>query len=151
MKKWLFISCFILFIVGCTNNETTLIPSGDDSLELTKLANDGITDQQPANQAKQFLSEYEEVSAVRAVNHDNQLVVAVDIFHHDRFSLNKLEKQLTKDIKKNFSDMHVTLSTDQKILLELKRLENDITANAVKKDEIKKRLHKIKKLSREET
>lgn len=133
------------------NKDTTFQSSGNDSLELSKLASEGITDQQPANQAKHFLSNYEEVAAVRAVNQDNQLLVAIEINHHDRFSLDDLEKELTKDVKKNFSDMKVTLSTDKKILIELRRLEEEISANTLSHEEIKERLHKIKKLSKEET
>src|SRR5690625_20073 len=108
----LFILCCLIFLLfGCTNKDPTFQPSGNNSLELTKLATKGITDQQPANQAKQYLSQYEEVSAVRAVNKENELIVAVDIHHHDRFSLEHLEKELTKDVKRDFSDMNITLST----------------------------------------
>src|SRR5699024_8006603 len=94
--------------------------------ELTKLSVRGVTDQQPSDQAKEFLSHFEEISGVRAVNHDGEIVIAVDVHHHDRFSLDNIEEALRKDVRQNFSNMKVTLSTDQKIFIELKQLEEDI-------------------------
>lgn len=143
--------CFLLLFVACANNSQMSKRDGNDSLELTKLSARGVTDQQPSDQAKEFLSHYDEVAGVRAVNHDGQLVVAVDIKHHDRFSLDEIEKSLRKDVRENFSHMKITLSTDEKIFIELKQLEQDILAENVAKDDIKKRLKKIKKLSKEET
>lgn len=140
---------FLLF--ACTNKDPTWQSQGNDSLELSKLSSRGVTDQQPADQAKEFLSHYEEISGVRAVNHDGQLVVAIDVHHHDRFSLDHIEKTLREDIRRNFSNMKVTLSSDQKIFIELKQLEEDILAQNISKNDIKKRLNEIQKLSKEET
>lgn len=151
LKKLIMLSCLFLFLFGCTNNDPTYQSSKKDNLELTKLKSDVPVDQQPSNQAKEYLSHFEEVSAVRAVNHEGELVIAVDINHHDRFQLDHLEKELTKDVKKNFSNMDITFSTDRKILLELKKLEEDIQANRISQDDIKERLKAIKKLSNEET
>src|SRR5699024_305766 len=138
-------------LVAWTNKDPTWQSTKNDSLELTKLSVRGITDQQPADKAKEFLSHFEEVAGVRAVNHDGELVVAVDVKHHDRFSLDNIEQALREDVKENFSDMNVTLSTDQKIFIELKQLETDILDEKVEKKEVKKRLKQIKKLSKEET
>lgn len=138
-------------LVGCTNKDPTWQSAKNDSLELTKLSVRGITDQQAADKAKEFLSHFEEVAAVRAVNHDGELVVAVEVKHHDRFSLDNIEEALREDVRENFSDMNVTLSTDQKIFIELKQLETDILDEKVEKKEVKKRLKQIKKLSKEET
>lgn len=157
MNKQYQILCLltILFLsishMGCTKKDPTVNPSTNDSLELTKLAAKGITDQQPADLAKQYLSRFEEVSAVRAVNNDGRLVVGVEVHHHDRFSLEHLEKELEKNIKKSFSNMDITLSTDQKIIIELARLEEDMLAKDITKDDIGKRLTKIIELSKEET
>ena len=47
--------------------------------------------------------------------------------------------------------MKVTLSTDQKILLELKKLENEIENRSINHEELKKRVKKLVKLSKEQT
>lgn len=151
MKKWFIGVCLTLMLIGCANNDALRQSDGDDSLELTKLSVRGVTDQQPSDQAKEFLSHYEEVAGVRAVNHEGQLLIAVDVKHHDRFSLDTIEKDLRKDVRENFSNMKITLSTDKKIFIELKQLEEDMLAQNVTEDDIKNRLKKIKKLSKEET
>lgn len=153
VKQIIFIIGIVLLFTGCMKNDRglSLGPNGNESPELVKLSARGDMDQQPSNQAKQIISNYEEVTGVRAVNHDNQLVVAVEIDHGDRFRLDDIERELKKEIKRNFSKMTVTLSTDQKLLLELRNLENDIQANNISKNAIKKRLHELKKLSEEET
>lgn len=142
---------FIFILVGCMQSETSYDRAEDNSLELTKLSTKGLTDQQPADQAKHFLSQFEEVSSVRAVNNDGQLLIAVELNHHDRFATDRLEKELTKEVKKQYNDMQITLSTDQKVLLELRKLEEAITNNNISKEDIKKELHRIKKLSKEQT
>lgn len=151
MKRLLIVISLLCVFVACTNKDPTWQSQSNDSLELTKLAAKGVTDQQPADQAKEFLSHYEEVSGVRAVNHDGYLVVAVDVHHHDRFSLDHIEKSLHDDVKQNFSDMKITLSTDQKIFIELKDLEEEMLTQNISKDKIKERLKKIRSLSKEET
>lgn len=144
-------SCILLLFTGCMQKDSNVEPTGNRTLELTKLSTKGITDQQPADQAKEFLSHYEEVSGVRAVNHKGQLLVAVEINHHDRFFLDNLERELRKDVKKNFQEMKVTLSTDQKIFIELDQLETDMTNKDISQKEIKKRMNDLKKLSKEQT
>lgn len=150
-KKLVMLSIIAFVLFGCTNNDPTYEDAQNADVELLKIKSDVPVDQQPANQAKEFLSHYEEVKQVRAVNTDDDLVIAVDINHHDRFQLDHLQKELTKDVKKNFSGMTITFSTDRKILIELKRLEEDLQKQNMNVDEINERLEKIKKLSKEDT
>jgi|SRR5690625_2160708 len=155
-KKLLFIFIGILLITtACMNNKKdntlSLEPTGNQSLPLSKLSSKGITDQQPADQAKQFLSNYEEITRVRAVNHDNDLLIAIEVDHLDRFQLDDIEREVRKKIKSNFSNLNITISSDKKILLELRDLETVITEKKISEDDIKKRITEIKKLSKEQT
>ncbi|MEI3604884.1 YhcN/YlaJ family sporulation lipoprotein [Pseudogracilibacillus sp. SE30717A] len=146
------ISIFIL--TACANNiqkDPTFEPTGNRDLELVKLSSKEIMDQNPSNRAKELLSQYAEISGVRAVNDKNELLIGVDIDHHERFSLDNMESELRKKIKENFSDLKVTLSTDQKILLELEKLEEDIRNKKVSNDELRKKIKELKSLSKEET
>lgn len=149
--KWIILILLIIVVSACTNKEPTFEPTKNPGLELTKLSTKGVTDQQPADNAKQFLSQYEEVAGLRAVNHDGQLLVAIDIDQNDRFSLKSLERTLRKKLKKNFPEMDIHLSTDQKLLFELKKLETAISDESISKKEIGKRVKKLKKLMKEET
>jgi len=141
----------IFMLASCTKQDPTYEPTNNPGLELTKLSDKGITDQQPADEAKQLLSQYEEVSGVRAVNHNGQLLVAIDINHGDRFSLKHLEKKFRGKIEQNFPEMKVTVSTDQKLLFELKELENEIANESISKKEINDRMKKLRKLMKEKT
>src|SRR5699024_3106016 len=117
----------------------------------TKLSANGMPDQQAANLAKQIISEQEQVEGVRAVNNGDELLIGIKLNHHDRINMDNLEKTFRKKMKRNFSDMKVTLSTDEKIHLELKNLEEDLQAKRLSKEKFEKRLQKIIKLSKEET
>ncbi len=149
--KLIVIFTTVLLLTACTNNDTAIQPEPKDDFELTKLSVRGVTDQQPSDQAKAFLSQYEEVSGVRAVNHNGTLVIAVDLRHYDRLFLEDIEKALYKDLQRNFTKMQITLSTDRKIFLELERLEKDILDDKLSSADIKKRLNDIITLSKEQT
>ncbi len=148
----LLFACFLL-LAACNgrNNVMGLKPPADQPIELTKLSAKGVTDQQPADQAKNILSEYDEVEAVRAVNDGDMLVIGVKLHHNDRFRMDDIERNLRKKVKKNFSDMDITLSTDEKIHIELTKLEDELVNKKISKDDVKKRIKKIKKLSEEKT
>lgn len=152
-KKPLFLVCTLLIFTGCMNNDNNLSlePDGDRSLELTKLSSGGEFHQQAANQAKGIISNYEEITGVRAVNYEDELLIAVDVDHLDRFVLDDIENEVKKNVKQNFAQMQITVSTDQKIYIELEDLEQALQANNISKDNFKKRFDKIKKLSKEET
>lgn len=149
--NFILISCLFI-MTACMNSNYSLEPEKSQPMELTKLSSDlGIPDQQASNQAKQILSNYDEVQGVRAVNHNKQLLIGVKLKHHDRLQLDQLERDLRKKIKRNFSEMTITLSTDEKIHLEVKKLEKAMLNNELKEKELEKRIEKIRKLSKEET
>lgn len=153
-KHWIFPLIglvLLIFITGCMKQDPTYEPTNNQPLNLTKLSTKGITDQQPADEAKQFLSHYEEVSGVRAVNHNGKIMVAIEIDQDDRFSLKNIESKLQKELMQNFSKMEVDVSTDQKILFELEKLENEITNKSISKKDINKRMKKLRKLMKEQT
>lgn len=151
--KTIAILCMSLFLFSACmgKNDYSLQPPKDQPIELTKLSANGMPDQQAANLAKQIISEQEQVEGVRAVNNGDELLIGIKLNHHDRINMDNLEKTFRKKMKRNFSDMKVTLSTDEKIHLELKNLEEDLQANRLSKEKFEKRLQKIIKLSKEET
>ena len=72
LKRVFFLVVSIFIIAACTNEtqkDPTFLPNDNNrDLELVKLSSDGIISQNPSNQAKEILSNYEEVSGVRAAN-----------------------------------------------------------------------------------
>lgn len=150
-KFFLFIA--LLLLAGCSNDDRkeTLTPTGDQPLELTKLSTNNKFNQQPANEAKDLLSQYEEVAGIYGVNNDSQLIIAIDVDHLDRFDLTDIENALKQKVKENFNEMSITLSTDHKLRIELEQLEHAIQANKITKKALTKKINDLKKLSKEET
>lgn len=153
LRNTLFIVISLLFLIGCSNDvkDTALNEMNNQSPELMKLSTQGVTEQRVSNQAKQSLSEHPEVSNVRAVNINDELFVAVDVRQRDRFSLDKIESNLRKKLINEHPNMDVTLSTDQKFIIELEKLEKKVDKQDIKSKTLKKRIKQLKKLSKEET
>lgn len=142
----------LLFITGCTNNSSnTLTPTEQPNLELTKLSTNNKADQNAANEAKEIISHFEEVSGVRAINHNKQLLIAIEVNHIDRFNLKDIEKELQKKANSSFENMEVTLSTDKKLFIELKKLEIKLTNDSISEKELSEEINKLKALMKEET
>src|SRR5690606_29761018 len=82
--------------------------------------------------------EYEEITGIKAVNSDKEMIIAVQIKHMKRFFLAKHRKAWQKEMEKQFPGWKVELSTDKKIYLELDKLEEKINNDTLLKDEFKK-------------
>ncbi len=78
-------------------------------------------------------------------------LVAFKVHHLERFRMKKIEKQLTKELQKQFKDLTFTVSSDFKIFLEAVRLNEKVEKENLSKKKKEKRLQEIIKLSREKT
>src|SRR5699024_2331017 len=105
----------------------------------------------PSIRAKEIVSNYEEVSGIRAGNDKDSLVIGVDMDDDERFSSDNMESEWQKKIREKFSDVKVTLSSDQKILLEVEKMEKQIRANEVTNDELQKKSADLVSLYKEQT
>ncbi|MUK90256.1 hypothetical protein GMD78_17930 [Ornithinibacillus sp. L9] len=142
-------SCFILFGCGANSNLGT---NEEKPVEITKISSTKKgTNQDLANQAKDYLSNKQNITSVNAVNTSKKLVIAVEVPHHERFQLAKTRKDLQDELKKKFSKVEVELSTDQKIVLELKKLEEKLQKGSMKKKDLEKEVDDIISLSKEQT
>jgi len=144
---YLFISTLSIFIMlGCSSEQPKY-----ESNQITNISNSKSNNQQHANEAKQFLSGYNEVSRIHAVNHDKDLLIAVDVNHEDRFQLDELEKNLRKKVEKQFKNLNVTLSTDQKLLIEVEKLEHKLENGQISENKLTKKMKKLHSLMQEKT
>ncbi len=148
----IFYFCAALLLSACAE-EQSMEPgqTNNDFADTTKISNESIFSQEPSNQAKDKLSNHDEISAVKAVNTDKNIVIAIEVDHHERFTLSQIEKKYKKEMEDKFKDKKVEFSTDKKIVLELEKLEQDIKDNTITKKELEKELKKIVKLSKEQT
>ena len=152
LHKIMIVLLFPLLLIGCgTDSANDSTKHNNQSIELTNTAANSPIDQQPANQAKRALSQYDGITSVKAVNTKDELLIAVEIEHHRRFKLENTRNELTKQMKKQFPNLKVELSTDQKINLELEKLEKELQSKAIPKKELTKEIKQLIKLTKEKT
>lgn len=136
----------LLLGIGCTSENSEY-----ETNQISNIGSKEITYQQPANEAKQFLSDYEEVAHIYAVHHDKDLLIAIDIDHEDRFQLDSLEKKFREKLNNHFEKFNIALSTDQKLLFEIEELEHEISDGTTSDKDLNKKMKKLKKLMKEKT
>ncbi|MFF2289156.1 YhcN/YlaJ family sporulation lipoprotein [Peribacillus butanolivorans] len=149
LKTFLFLLTVIGFVSGCSGNSNQI--DNNKNLNISKVHTSSPIEQSVANQAKDRLLAEEEVSDVKAVNSDKELLVAVKVDNFDRFRLISIKKQAQSDLENMFPDYRILISTDQKMFLELDQLEQKLEKDKTKMDSLKKDFKKIKSLMKEQT
>ena len=142
---------FVILLTACGNDLSMEPADNNEKIDLTKISNETLISQQPSNKAKDLLRKYDEIITVKAVNTDETMLIAIEIEHMKRLELAKIQKQYQKEMKKQFKDLDVELSTDKKIIIELNKLEKQIINAEIQNKELKKKLKQIVKLSKEQT
>ncbi|MBK5444634.1 MULTISPECIES: YhcN/YlaJ family sporulation lipoprotein [Peribacillus] len=149
LKTFLFLITVIGFVSGCSGNSNQI--DNNKNLNISKVHTSSPIKQSVANQAKDRLLAEEEVSDVKAVNSDKELLVAVKVDNFDRFRLKSVKKQAQSDLENMFPDYKILISTDQKMFLELDQLEQKLEKDKTKMDSLKKDFKEIKSLMKEQT
>ena len=152
-----FMKVKILFIIliliglgsGCNGNQNQL--DNKDNLSVSQVHTSKPIDQSVANHAKEKIITKEEVSDVKAVNTDNELLVAIKVENFNRFRLKNIEKSVKSDLKKIYPDHKVFVSSDKKMFWELEKIEQRLKKNDTNKKNLKKDLNKLKNLMKEQT
>ena len=135
---------------GCNENQNQLGDSNKD-LSISQVHTSNRINQSVANQAKEEIITKEEISDVKAVNTDKELLVAIKVDQFDRFRLKKIEKNVKSDLEKAYPDHKILVSTDSKMYLELDQLEKKLQKDHTNRKNLKKDFNKIKSLMKEQT
>lgn len=143
----LFLIACIGLCSGCTGNQNQSANNNDANI--VKVHTSKPIDQSVANQAKEKVIKEEEISDVKAVNTDKELLFAVKINQFDRFRIKEIEKEVKEDLEKTYPDYNILVSTDLKMYLELEQLEQKLQKDKIKKKTLKKDFDKIKSLMKE--
>lgn len=152
MNKYFFRCGVFLFLVvviltGCKDNMDSV---KNQSTSITKISAKKTTNQSTANQVKELVIKRDDVTGVRGVNTDKEILVAIMVPQMERFQLSDIRKNVKEEIKKKYPDYTIQVSTDQKIFLELDILERKLENGKTGKKDLKKELRKIKNLMKEE-
>ncbi|WP_077325845.1 YhcN/YlaJ family sporulation lipoprotein [Virgibacillus siamensis] len=139
----------IFFLIGCsaTDNST----GQEDGVNLSYITSNHKIDQHDSNRAKKMLHNQDPITSIHAVNTEKKLLIAIEIKHHHRFALSKIEKNLQKKVTKAFPNKKVELSTDKKMVIELNRLEKDIDSGNISKKKLNKKINQLVTLMHEQT
>jgi hypothetical protein len=147
-----YIGLFMLAIIGlssgCAGNQNQFTNSIDDA-KIVKVNTSKPIDQSVANQAKEIVIKEKEISGVKAVNTDQELLLAVKVDNFDRFQLKSIENKVKSELEKEYPDLKIIISTDSKMYLELEQLEQKLQKDNTQKKTLKKEFDKIKSLMKE--
>ncbi|WP_257962476.1 YhcN/YlaJ family sporulation lipoprotein [Bacillus sp. UMB0893] len=133
---------------GCNGNQNQL-GSDNNDMNIEYVHTSKPIDQSVANQSKEKVIKEEEISGVKAVNTDKELLLAVKVDQFDRFRLKDIKKKVKADLEKKYPEYEIFVSTDQKIYLELEQLEQKLQKDHTQKKSLKKSFDKIKSLMKE--
>lgn len=147
---------FLLFLTvivigsGCNGNQQQLGDNNKD-LSISQVHTSKPISQFVANEAKENVITKEEISDVKAVNTDKELLVGIKVDNFDRFRLKKIEKKVTSDLEKMYPHYKVLVSTDQKMYFELDKLEQKLQKGNTNMKKLEKEIKKIKSLMKEQS
>ncbi|WP_222928583.1 YhcN/YlaJ family sporulation lipoprotein [Oceanobacillus piezotolerans] len=151
LKRYFILYILILSLLAACSNELSREQSPSQDIEVKHISSNQGSSQEPSNQAKDILSKNEDVTAVKAINNKDRMIIGVKVKHHKRFNLEKMKKKLTKKVEESFPDYKIELSTDKKIYLEIEKIEEKLQSNDLKSKELEKEIDRISKLSKEQT
>ncbi|WP_370457760.1 hypothetical protein, partial [Virgibacillus salexigens] len=100
-------------LIGCGTGSALDPPSKqrNEDIDLSEISTVQSISQEPSNRAKDILSHYDQITTIKAVNSDKEILIASKSKHMERFKLAKIREQLTKEMKEEFDNLKVELST----------------------------------------
>jgi len=135
---------------GCNENQNQMGYNNND-LSISQVHSSKPIDQSVANRAKEKMITKDEITDVRAVNTDKELLAAIKVENFNRFRLKTIEKTVKSDLEKIYPNYKVVVSSDKKMLWELEKIEQRLQKNNTNKKSLKKDLKKLENLIKEQT
>ncbi|MDL4842178.1 hypothetical protein [Aquibacillus rhizosphaerae] len=151
-KKTIVLSILLVIIVlsGCNSEDDNRIVRKDSDENITKINKQTHIEQAITNKAKEIIQSKSEVTGVRGVNTNKDLLLAIEVTQIEQFNEQNLEDEVAKSLEKNYPDLTIEVSSDKKIFIELNELELKIQEDKVNKKELEDQFNKIKKLMNEQ-
>ena len=122
----------LLFLAGCAQNEKGVQIQNDTNEDI--------------EEAEQLFEKDDRLSSAVAIFHENEILSGVTVKTFSRFHKAKIEEELKKKLEKLYENFEITVSADNKIILETKKL-----MELEEKDKLTQKIKDLKTLSEEET
>lgn len=156
-KRYLFL--LIIYMIFSTTACSTVDDTPETRTSLLKTSNpnpvavkETATEEQLVDDIKKTALSVNGIYDVAVVKgKEKDCLVGFKVRHLERFRMKKIEKQLTEELERKYSDLNFTVSSDFKIFLESVRLNEKIKKDHLSEDKREKRLQEIIKLSTEKT
>lgn len=124
LKNLLFIIMVIGFASGCNGNQNEFIQD-NSTFGISQVHTSKPIDQSVANHAKEKIIAKEDITDVKAVNTDKELMAAIKVENFDRFRLKSIEKSVKSDLEKNIPTIKFLFRLIKKYSGNLKRSSKD--------------------------
>jgi metal-sulfur cluster biosynthetic enzyme len=95
----------------------------------------------------QVLNDNKSINGYKSITDKNDVIVAIDIRRMNRFSTEKIENKIKKQLEEKFPEKDVLVTGDLKIRWEVEK----IIKEKMQTDKLKKSIDQIKSLSKEAT
>lgn len=142
VKRIIMLVLFLILLSGCQ------MLGAQEDVRPMQLAQNAVLDQEQADEAKKIILSMEEVVEVKGVSENENIYLAPNVKHFDRFRLKEIRKYAHEHVKKRFPDATIHVSTDQKIFMELERLEKELKNRSISEERLKKELRKLDEMMR---
>ena len=93
----------------------------------------------------QVLVNFDSVADVISMKHKQEVIVAIKATTFQQINEQKIEKKVKKRLENYNPDLNIFVSSDQKIFIEINKLQEE-AKNDISNKELEKRFKKIKKL-----
>jgi hypothetical protein len=149
--RLIIVMVFASVMVSCNQDKNV----NDSQLALMKTTNPNpiVTEknigEDKVKKIEKEVSNFDELYDVAVVKGKRNTLVVYKVKHMHRFKMSKIEKDLTKRLKKNFPKENITVSSDYKIFLEAVRLVEKKNNGDLSDKQAEKRLNKIIKMTSE--
>lgn len=140
----------MLVLFGCTHNRE-IDSSQQDDLMLTKTSTHSSLNHDHSKQINRILSQYRELKTIKSLSTSDTILVAVEVNQFDRFQLPKIKKKVKSALEKDFSEWVIFVSTDQKIIIEMDTIQEQINDGSLSQEMINKKIKNLIKLGKEDT
>lgn len=132
IRKFGLLIIIVFLLLGCSNVKNDIRVQNNSSEDPVKI--------------KELLTKDERIKSAAVLFHERELLTAVRMKTFSRFSKRKIGKELEKKLKEYYPELNVTVSVDNKILMEMNKL-----MDMKKQEKVSKKIKKLKSLIKEET